>query len=149
MTKDMSYLELEHTVEDTQVWLQRLQYDANTPFLWQTLIIFPTVRSLHQHLQWWCMDLTWSVVLHGQLHASARAKAFWDIKSWAIHTIYATYSQVFRDWNDLKKIILIDQHAWWYKNYQEPRYFAPTVIDQIMQTWWCEIVKTGEIIENT
>lgn len=147
MPSHSSSIESEYVVENKEIWLERLKYDESILLSGQTLIIFPTVRSLHQHLQWWLMGLTWSVILHGQLHASARAKAFWDIKSWAVHTVYATYSQVFRDWNDLKKVIMIDQHARWYKNFQEPRYFAPTVIDYMEKIWWCETTKTGELVE--
>lgn len=129
-----------------------LQYSLDTKKWWQTLIVFPTVRSMYYHLKdTGLMEMKGSLVLHGQLHASARSKAFWEIKSWSVHTIYATYSQVFRDWNDLQKIILIDQHAWWYKNFQEPRYFLPTVIEQLKTLWWCEVVTTWDSIasENT
>jgi hypothetical protein len=129
-----------------QSWLT---YSLDTKKSWQTLIVFPTVRSMYYYLKdTGLMDLSGSVILHGQLHASARAKAFRAIKSWSVHTVYATYSQVFRDRNDVQKILLIDQHARWYKNFQEPRYFLPTNIDKMTELWWCEVVKTGEVIDQ-
>lgn len=130
-------------------FLQRLEYSLDTKVWWQTLIIFPTVWSLYYHLKdSWRMELNGSVVLHGKLHTSARAKAFRTIKSWAVHTVYATYSQIFWDWNTLQKIILIDQHAWWYKNYQEPRYFLPTVAQKLQSVYGCELIKTWECISS-
>lgn len=132
---------------DTKPGIQKLQYDPNKPSPGQTLIVFPTVWSMNQYLKWWLIDLPGSLVLHGQLTATSRAKAYRAIQSWAIHTVYATYSQIFRDWKSLHQIILIDQHARRYKNFQDPRYFLPTVIEKIQEIWGCEIVKSGEVVE--
>ena len=130
------------------LWPISLSFSLS-PSSWQTLIIFPTVWSMHMHLKdTWLMEMKWSVLLHGQLHASARAKAFRAIKSWSVHTIYATYSQIFRDRNILQKIILIDQHAWWYKNMQDPRYFVPTVVEKISEIHACEVIKTWPYIAS-
>lgn len=135
--------------ESTDIFSGSLTYSLDTKEVWQTLIVFPTVWSMFMHLKdTGLMELNGSVVLHGQLHASARSKAFRAIKSWSVHTVYSTYSQVFRDWNNLQKVILIDQHAWWYKNFQEPRYFLPTIVQKMKSILWCEIYTTWASIKE-
>ena len=81
--------------------------------------------------------------MNGKHTKKQRAEVFWKIKNGAPETLVCTYSQIFQDWQDLKRIILIDQHKRYYKNQQDPRYYTPRVVEKMGEIYECEVVKTG------
>lgn len=112
----------------------------------QSLIIFPTVRSLMQETTVSQRDAVSAVVLHGWSTSVQKAKAFWWIKNGEITTVYCTYSQIFQDWNNLVSITLHKQHSRRYKNQQDPRWYVPTVVRELalqydanLSTTWYEL----------
>ena len=45
--------------------------------------------------------------------------------------MYTTHAEVFQDFANLQAIELVDPHAWYYTNQQDPRYKIPAVIEQL------------------
>lgn len=107
----------------------------------QSLQIFPTVWSMMQMTTE--EERGKSLLLHGSLTPVQKAKAFWAIKQCKVTSVLATYSQIFHDRAALKSITLHDQHAWRYKNQKDPRYYLPTVVDQLAQNAGATVTKTG------
>lgn len=99
---------------------------------------------------WWEMDISQLSALgsqfsflHGQSTKKQRTEAFWWIKNWTIETFVCTSSQIFQDWNDLTRIVLIDQHKRRYKNQKDPRYYVPTILEKMAKIYGCDLIKTG------
>lgn len=128
---------------------------------WQQLIVFPDLRTLEQ----WnksphpshvvlrgsgtplkkggqTIGLSHSFILHGQSTKKQRSEVFRWIKNWTIKTLVCTYSQIFQDWNDLTRIILIDQQKRYYKNQKDPRYYIPSVVEKMGEIYGCNVTKT-------
>lgn len=115
---------------------------SNKKYDWQQLIVFPDLWTMTNYwIENWKLTIEDWVVLHG--HATDKQKniVFWWIKSWKISTLFCTYSQIFQDWKDLKKIIIIDAHKWYYKSQQDPRYYVPSVLNKFADLYWANIEK--------
>jgi len=113
----------------------------------QELTVYPNLRSLHNdstidHTQ------TQTLILHSQSTKKQKSDAFWSIKNGVTQSVICTYSQMFQDRSNLLKITLIDQHTWYYKSQQDPRYHASAVIDKMWEIYQCEIVKTWYTLDS-
>lgn len=51
-----------------------------------------------------------------------KSKIFWKVKEFKTNIVLATFSQIFFDRKNLKKIHLFFPETWYYKNNKEPRY---------------------------
>ncbi|MEI8252379.1 MAG: hypothetical protein WCG25_01180 [bacterium] len=60
-------------------------------------------------------------------------KKWWMIKNGEIKNVFCTHSEIFQDWNDLKKIILIDPYKRYYENQQDPRYSVNEVVKKMLE----------------
>ena len=49
--------------------------------------------------------------------------------------MYTTHAEVFQDFANLQAIELVDPHAWYYTNQQDPRYKIPAVIEEMKCLW--------------
>lgn len=109
----------------------------------QQLIIFPDLRTMHAYIAEHKNDLPEVfLTLHSQTSAKQKAQAFRSLKFWKATTVLCTYSQLFQDRAHLTSITLIDQHKWYYKSQQDPRYYVPTVAQQLAKTSGATLEKT-------
>jgi len=56
-----------------------------------------------------------------------------------VSTIYASPSEIFHDFYDLKKIIFIDPHKWYYANQQDPRFKVGAVLEEMAKLYEAEL----------
>jgi hypothetical protein len=61
------------------------------------------------------------------------------IKKGAQWPIIATQSEVFQPYTNLKKILFVDPHKWYYNNQQDPRYALSTVVKKMGELYTAEI----------
>ena len=71
-------------------------------------------------------------------------KSRWNIKMWNTKMIYATHSEIFQNYDDLKKIIIYYPHKRYYANQQDPRYKTLAVVQKMSEIYGCEL----EVVEN-
>lgn len=95
---------------------------------YQTLHIFPSLFALTQFTHSLVHQLTNSLMLSWQTTVVQRAKYYRAIQSGQAQHIFATHSQIFRDWNNLQDIVLHDEYSSFYAVHAEPRYSVPKVV---------------------
>lgn len=110
----------------------------------QQLIVFPDIWTMRM---WLGQELSLSpqpgtVILYSQRTHKQKAESYRAIKQGKIQSVISTYSQIFRDWSDLREIVLIDQHTWWYKHPQDPRYHAGEIASQLAELYGARLVTT-------
>ena len=96
--------------------------------LWQILHIFPSLFALTQFAYSQSLQPTNSLMLSWQTTVVQRAKHYRAIQSGQVQHIFATHSQIFRDWNNLQDIVLHDEYSPFYAVHAEPRYSVPKVV---------------------
>lgn len=108
---------------------------------WQQVCIFPDVRTMEQMMH--SQELKkWEAILHGKSTKKQKSDVFRWVKTWTIHTLYCTYSQIFHDRYALNNIIIADAHKRYYKHHQDPRYDVQTVIEKMWEVYAANIMKT-------
>lgn len=75
---------------------------------------------------------------------SQKDKSRRNIKQWNTKIIFATHSEIFQNYNDLKKIIIFYPHKRYYANQQDPRYKTFAVVKKMSEIYGCEL----EVVEN-
>lgn len=75
---------------------------------------------------------------------SQKDKSRRNIKQWNTKIIFATHSEIFQNYNDLKKIIIFYPHKRYYANQQDPRYKTLAVVQKMSEIYGCEL----EVVEN-
>jgi hypothetical protein len=95
---------------------------------WQILHIFPSLFALTQFTHSQAHQPTNSLMLSWQTTVVQRAKHYRAIQSGQVQYIFATHSQIFRDWNNLQEVILHDEYSPFYFVHAEPRYSVPRVV---------------------
>lgn len=53
--------------------------------------------------------------------------------------IVCTYAEIFQDFNNLKKIIFVDPHKWYYAAQQDPRYKVGDVLAKMGELYGAEV----------
>lgn len=107
---------------------------------WQTLIVFPDLRTLTNE----CGNVealksaNVALLLASQTEKQ-KAEHRWEIKKGMRSVILCTYAEIFQDFNDLKKIIRVDPHKWYYANQQDPRYKVGEVLKKMAELRWAEL----------
>ncbi len=110
----------------------------------QTLIIFPDLWTMFNQgwidemVQWWNV-----VALVSSNTQNQKDVHRWEIKKWIPSVIICTYAEIFQDFHDLKKIIFVDPHKWYYANQQDPRYKVGDVLDKMKELYWAELEILG------
>ena len=105
----------------------------------QTLIIFPDNRSRFNMLpdaRWASPDALHLISTDTQNKKDLHRR---KIKKGARWPIIATHSEVFQPYTNLKKILFVDSHKWYYNNQQDPRYSLPTVVKKIGEIYQAAI----------
>lgn len=106
---------------------------------WQTLIVFPDLFNLYQTVSKEILDQDCVIFLNSTDSVSLQTKKRWQVKSWKAKVIFATHSEVFQDYQDLKKIVLFDPNKWYYNNQQDPRYKIKDVLNHLATLWWISV----------
>ena len=111
---------------------------------WQTLIVFPDLRTLINLTDDELRKKPWVDTLLSTNTQNQKDKSRWNIKMWNTRVIYATHSEIFQNYNDLKKIIIYYPHKWYYSNQQDPRYKTLAVVQKMSEIYDCEL----EVVEE-
>jgi primosomal protein N' len=110
----------------------------------QTLIVFPDLWTLINFTDDEFREKPWVDTLLSTNTQNQKDKSRWNIKMWNTKVIFATHSEIFQNYNDLKKIIIFYPHKRYYANQQDPRYKTLAVVQKMSEIYKCEL----EIIEN-
>lgn len=111
---------------------------------WQTLIVFPDLRTLINMTDDEFRKKPWVDTLLSTNTQNQKDKSRWNIKMWNTKVIFATHSEIFQNYNDLKKIIIVYPHKRYYANQQDPRYKTLSVVQKMSEIYNCEL----EIVEQ-
>jgi primosomal protein N' len=105
----------------------------------QSLLVFPNVWTLYAYLQPW-VDTKKIGIVTSTHTEKQKNELFWWLKQWSVATLACTYAGIFQDRKNLGHICIVDPHAWYYKNRQDPRYDAVTVCHQLSHWHDAEVV---------
>ena len=111
---------------------------------WQTLIVFPDLRTLINMTDDDFRKQPWVDTLLSTNTQNQKDKSWRNIKLWNTKVIFATHSEIFQNYNNLKKIIIVYPHKRYYANQQDPRYKTLEVVQKMSEIYGCEL----NIIEN-
>lgn len=111
---------------------------------WQTLIVFPDLWTLINLTDDLSRKEIWVDTLLSTNTQNQKDKSWRNIKNWNTKIILATHSEIFQNFNDLKKIIILYPHKRYYSNQQDPRYKTLAVVQKMSEIYSCGL----EIIEN-
>ncbi|MBU0627006.1 hypothetical protein KKG31_06555 [Patescibacteria group bacterium] len=69
--------------------------------------------------------------MHSKQTQNQKDKHRRSIKTGNTNVIFASPSEIFQDFKDLRKIIFIDPHKWYYANQQDPRFKVGAVLEEM------------------
>ena len=132
-------------IQDPEQLAKRKLTFKKSKVLEQTLTIYPNLWTIMNDSS---LDLNNMHLLHGQSTKKMKAEGFWWVKNGSIKHLICTYSQLFKQRENLTHITLKDQHAWWYKNQQDPRYHTVDVVKEMAKVYGAELELSGFSIES-
>jgi len=115
--------------------LQDLQFAQD----WQTLIVFPDLRSLTNLVNDEFVSQLGTDVLLSSDSQSKKNKSWRAVKNGNTSIILSTHAEIFQNYKKLKKIIIIRPHKRYYSNQQDPRYKTLAVVKKLSEIWNCEL----------
>lgn len=107
---------------------------------WQTLIVFPDLRTLINMTDENFRKQDWIDTLLSTNTQNQKDKSWRNIKVWNTKIIYATHSEIFQDYKDLQKIIIIHPHKRYYSNQQDPRYKTLDAVQKMSEIYNCKLI---------
>jgi len=110
----------------------------------QTLIVFPDLWTLMNMTDDEFRKKDWVDTLLSTNTQNQKDKSWRNIKQWNTKVIFATHSEIYQDYADLKKIIIFFPHKRYYSNQQDPRYKTLAVVQKMSEIYHCEL----QIVEN-
>ncbi len=108
----------------------------------QKLLVFPDLWMMRQTISDKLLTHASVLFLHARMTKKQQAEAFWEIKMGKKICIFSTPSQVFHDRDYLSEIVLFDQHKWYYKQPQDPRYNTREVCTHLSTIVECPLVSS-------
>lgn len=111
---------------------------------WQTLIVFPDLWTLMNMTDDEFRKKDWVDTLLSTNTQNQKDKSWRNIKQWNTKVIFATHSEIYQDYANLKKIIIFFPHKRYYANQQDPRYKTLAVVQKMKEIYDCDL----QIIEN-
>lgn len=105
----------------------------------QTLMVFPDLRTILNRIDEKVLEDKEVAFLTSTSTQSQKDKQRWAIKKGNIDLIIASPSEIFQDFFDLKKIIFIDPHKWYYASQQDPRYKVGAVLEKMKELYGAEL----------
>lgn len=109
----------------------------------QTLIVFPDVRTLFNTTDGIFRESDGVACLLAGNTEKQKDVHRWEIKKWLKSVILCTYAEIFQDFHNLKKIIFVDPHKWYYASQQDPRYKVGDVLEEMQKLYGAEIEVIG------
>lgn len=143
--EDIDFLmskEIKTKKSDLKISTDREIFEKNwlsASLLWQTLIVFPDLFNLFQTIPKDLLDQDGVILLASNDSLAQKTKKRWQVKSGKAKVIFATHSEVFQDYQDLKKIVWFDPNKWYYNNQQDPRYKIKEVLNYLSSLWWISV----------
>lgn len=111
---------------------------------WQTLVVFPDLRTLMNLTDEKFTSQSWVDVLLSINTQNQKDKSRRNIKNGNTNIILATHSEVFQNYKDLQRIIIIRPHKRYYANQQDPRYKTLDVVKKLSEIRNCELEIIGD-----
>lgn len=111
---------------------------------WQNLIVFPDLRTLMNWVDQSIFSQKWVDLLLSSNTQNQKNKSRRNIKNWNTNLVLATHSEIFQNYKNLKKIIILWPYKRYYSNQQDPRYKTLDVVKKFSEIRDCEL----QIIEN-
>ncbi len=111
---------------------------------WQNLIVFPDLRTLMNLTTEEFRNQKWVDTLLSTNTQSQKDKSWRNIKNGNTSIILATHSEIFQNYKDLQKIIIIRPHKRYYSNQKDPRYKTLDVVKKLSEIRDCDL----EIIDT-
>jgi len=137
---------LEREIKKSKIWKESDKSEK----IWfkiaesgQTLIVFPDLWTLFNTIDEKSLNEKNVAFLSSTQTQNQKDKNWRDIKKWNKSIILSTYGEIFQDYYDLKKIIFIDPHKWYYANQQDPRYKVGDVLNKIEEIYEAELEIIG------
>ncbi len=106
---------------------------------WQTLVVFPDLRTLMNTTTVELRENNWIDTLLSINTQNQKDKSRRNIKNWNTQTVLATHSEIFQNYKKLNKIIIIQPHKRYYSSQQDPRYKITEVVQKLAEIWKCEL----------
>lgn len=129
--KKTSFVELE-----LKLWnLNTISLSQN----WQNLIVFPDLRTLLNLVDEKFSSQKWVDVLLSSNTQNQKDKSWRNIKNGNTNIALATHSEIFQNYKDLKKIVIVRPHKRYYANQQDPRYKTLDVVKKLSEIRNCEL----------
>jgi len=119
-------------------------YSSEWQIDWQTLIVFPDLRTLINMTDDEFRKQPWIDTLLSTNTQNQKDKSWRNIKNWNTKIIFATHSEIFQNYNNLKEIIILYPHKRYYANQQDPRYKTLDVVQKMSNIYNCKL----QIIES-
>ena len=110
----------------------------------QTLIVYPDLWTIMNSVDEKELTKKEVAFLSSTNSQWQKDKHRWAVKTWNVSMIYASPSEIFHDFYDLKKIIFIDPHKRYYANQQDPRFKVGAVLQRMSELYDVQL----EIIGN-
>ena len=120
-------------------WGNLTDFSSLCPSQWQILVVFPDLRTLINLTDDELRKKTWVDTLLSTNTQNQKDKSWRNIKQGNTKVIYATHSEIFQNYNDLKQIIIYYPHKRYYANQQDPRYKTLTVVQKMSEIYGCEL----------
>ena len=117
---------------DIKIWKHEIKWDWKE----QSLIVFPDIRSYHNII--WTENKQW-IFLYSLDTQSIKNSNRWKIKTGNEPLIFATSSEIFQDFKNLKNIYLIEPQKRYYASQQDPRYKVWRVLEKIAENYDAKI----------
>ncbi|MFA5747679.1 MAG: hypothetical protein WC872_01035 [Candidatus Absconditabacterales bacterium] len=101
--------------------------------LGQVLIILPDLRTLHNLFSDKLLEDKLVSFIYSNSSQNQKDKSRRKIKNGNTVLIISTYGEIFQDFYNLQKIILVDPHKRYYSNQQDPRFKTQEVAKQMAE----------------
>lgn len=108
----------------------------------QKLVVFSDSWSLYNYQKKYRFP-SHAKVMHSKRTKKQKAELFREVKNGESSYVLCTFSHMFQDWKNLKEIVVVNEHMWYYKSQQDPRYNAAIVAKEMAKIYWAKITTTG------
>jgi len=101
----------------------------------QELYLFPDLWTLMNTVDEEVLNAPNNIFLNSKMSPKQKDLAWRKIKTGVMHKIFCTHGNMFQDWRNLKKVNIYEPHKWYYKSQRDPRYYVPTVVEEMRKVY--------------
>lgn len=109
----------------------------------QNLIVFPDLWTISNMLDDEFLSQTWVELHLSSDSQSKKNKLRRAVSTWETQVILCTHAEIFQNYKNLTKVVIIRPHKRYYANSQDPRYKTLEVVQKLSEIRSCPL----EIIE--